>query len=64
MKYIYLYHCIFLICLQEGRTPLHYASALKGTTSGVNQLYDILVDNGADENVVDVVSYSRTVWKF
>ena len=47
--------------LQEGRTPLHYASALKGTTSGVNQLYDILVDNGADENVVDVVSYSNTV---
>ena len=57
VEYLYFNHCILLIHLQEGRTPLHYASALKGTTSGVNQLYDILVDNGADENVVDVVSY-------
>ena len=42
--------------LQEGRTPLHYAAALQGTTGGVNQLYSILAETGADENVVDVVS--------
>ena len=41
---------------QEGRTALHYAAALQGTTSGVNQLFSILVEAGADENVVDVVS--------
>lgn len=46
-----------IFCLQEGRTPLHYAAALQGTTSGLNQLYQLLVDNGADENVVDVVSH-------
>ena len=40
---------------QEGRTPLHYAAALQGTTSGVNQLYSLLTEQGADENVVDVV---------
>ena len=40
---------------QEGRTPLHYAAALQGTTSGVNQLYNLLTEQGADENVVDVV---------
>ena len=45
---------LFLI-LQEGRTSLHYAAALQGTTGGVNQLYNVLVENGADENVVDVV---------
>ncbi|XP_023341613.1 ankyrin repeat-containing protein BDA1, partial [Eurytemora carolleeae] len=38
----------------EGRTPLHYASALKGTTQGVNKLFDFLVEAGADENVVDI----------
>ena len=43
--------------LQEGRTPLHYAAALQGTTGGVNQLYSILAETGADENVVDVVSF-------
>ena len=43
--------------LQEGRTPLHYAAALQGTTGGLNQLYGVLADSkGADENVVDVVS--------
>lgn len=42
--------------LQEGRTPLHYAAALQGTTGGLNQLYSILAETGADENVVDVVS--------
>jgi hypothetical protein len=41
--------------LQEGRTPLHYAAALQGTTGGLNQLYNILTEHGADENVVDVV---------
>ena len=41
----------------EGRTPLHYASALLGTTGGVNSLYGILVEAGADENVVDIVSF-------
>ena len=41
---------------QEGRTPLHYAAALQGTTGGLNQLYSILAETGADENVVDVVS--------
>ena len=45
--------------LQEGRTPLHYAAALQGTTGGLNQLYSVLADSkGADENVVDVVSTS------
>lgn len=42
--------------MQEGRTALHYAAALQGTTAGVNQLFSILVEAGADENVVDVVS--------
>ena len=42
---------------QEGRTPLHYAAALQGTTGGVNRLYNRLVEGSkADENVVDVVS--------
>ena len=41
--------------LQEGRTPLHYAAALQGTTGGLNQLYNILTERAADENVVDVV---------
>ncbi len=45
---------------QEGRTALHYAAALQGTTGGVNQLYSALVEVGADENVVDVV---RELWK-
>jgi hypothetical protein len=35
---------------------MHYAAALQGTTSGLNQLYQHLADLGADENVVDVVS--------
>jgi hypothetical protein len=43
------------LALQEGRTPLHYAAALQGTTSGLNQLFSVLVDGGADENVVDMV---------
>ena len=34
---------------------MHYAAALQGTTNGLNNLYTILVENGADENVVDVV---------
>jgi len=46
--------------LQEGRTPLHYAAALQGTTNGLNQLYSVLVESGADENVVDVVSFDIT----
>ncbi len=42
----------------EGRTPLHYAAALQGTTNGSNRLYNVLVDiGGANENVVDVVSH-------
>ena len=41
--------------VQEGRTPLHYAAALQGTTGGHNQLYSALVDAGASEDVVDVV---------
>jgi len=35
---------------------LHYAAALQGTTGGLNNLYNVLVEAGADENVVDVVS--------
>ena len=34
---------------------MHYAAALQGTTNGLNQLYNTLVEIGADENVVDVV---------
>ena len=52
-----LYLIIVCLPLQEGRTPLHYAAALQGTTGGLNQLYGVLADSkGADENVVDVVS--------
>ena len=40
---------------QEGRTPLHYAAALQGTTGGHNNLYTLLVEAGASEDVVDVV---------
>ena len=40
---------------QEGRTPLHYAAALQGTTGGHNTLYNLLVEAGASEDVVDVV---------
>ena len=43
--------------VQEGRTPLHYAAALQGTTGGHNQLYSALVDAGASEDVVDVVGH-------
>ena len=43
--------------LQEGRTPLHYAAALQGTTSGLNKLYNLLVEAGSAEDVVDVVSF-------
>ena len=35
---------------------MHYAAALQGTTGGLNQLYTLLTDSGADENVVDVVN--------
>ena len=31
---IYYYFILFMMLLQEGRTPLHYASALLGTTGG------------------------------
>ncbi len=41
--------------MQEGRTPLHYAAALQGTTGGHNQLYNQLVEAGSSEDVVDVV---------
>ena len=34
---------------------MHYAAARQGTTGGLNQLYTLLTDSGADENVVDVV---------
>ncbi|TRY79118.1 hypothetical protein TCAL_09905 [Tigriopus californicus] len=47
----------------ENRTPLHYAAALQGTTGGVNQLYNILVDSGADENAVDVQGHSPSYYK-
>ena len=50
--------------LQEGRTPLHYAAALQGTTGGLNQLYSILAETGADENVVDVVSCRKRFESF
>ena len=43
------------IVFQEGRTPLHYAAALQGTTGGANRLFNLLLDSGADENIVDVV---------
>ena len=36
---------------------MHYAAALQGTTGGLNQLYTVLSEGGADENVVDVVSF-------
>ena len=44
-----------VIVFQEGRTPLHYAAALQGTTGGANRLFNLLLDSGADENIVDVV---------
>ena len=47
--------------LQEGRTPLHYAAALQGTTGGLNQLYNILTERAADENVVDVVRNQKSL---
>jgi len=34
---------------------LHYAAALQGTTGGHNTLYNLLVEAGASEDVVDVV---------
>ena len=49
------YLSVFLILSQEGRTPLHYAAALQGTTGGHNNLYTLLVEAGASEDVVDVV---------
>ena len=49
--------------MQEGRTPLHYAAALQGTTGGHNQLYNQLVDAGSSEDVVDVVG-STVLSKF
>lgn len=36
----------------EGRTPLHYAAALKDSGA----IYDLLIDNGADEMAFDSVS--------
>lgn len=36
----------------EGKTPLHYAAALKD--DGV--MYDLLTENGADESKLDNVS--------
>lgn len=38
----------------EGKTPLHYAAALKD--DGV--MYDLLTENGADESKLDNVSTS------
>ena len=46
---------LFCFTFQEGRSPLHYADALQGTTGGVNQLQQYLVDHGADISVVDAV---------
>ena len=34
---------------------MHYAAALQGTTGGHNTLYNLLVEAGASEDVVDVV---------
>ena len=34
---------------------MHYAAALQGTTGGHNNLYTLLVEAGASEDVVDVV---------
>lgn len=36
----------------EGKTPLHYAAALKDDGA----MYDLLVENGADESKLDNVS--------
>lgn len=38
--------------LQQGRTPLHYAAVLEDGAD----VYNALLDNGADENATDVVS--------
>lgn len=38
----------------EGKTPLHYAAALKDGGA----MYDLLVENGADESKLDNVSIS------
>jgi ankyrin repeat protein len=38
----------------EGKTPLHYAAALKDDGA----MYDLLVENGADESKLDNVSSS------
>ena len=49
-------NAIYWPCLlQEGRTPLHYAAALQGTTGGANRLFNLLMEAGADESIVDVV---------
>ena len=47
---------------QEGRSPLHYADALQGTTGGVNQLQQYLIDHGADITVVDAVQCVLSVF--
>ena len=38
---------------------MHYADALQGTTGGVNQLQQYLIDHGADITVVDAVGLLR-----
>lgn len=48
----------FFIYFQDGRTPLHYASAMCGLPGSDSSCFDILIDKGAGEHQVDLEGYT------
>uniref|UniRef100_A0A914CE44 Uncharacterized protein n=1 Tax=Acrobeloides nanus TaxID=290746 RepID=A0A914CE44_9BILA len=47
----------------EGRTPLHYAAAMCGFPGSDSTCFDLLIDYGANENLMDTEGYSPFHYK-
>ncbi|KAK0420632.1 hypothetical protein QR680_014803 [Steinernema hermaphroditum] len=47
----------------EGRTPLHYAAAMAGAPGADQSAFDLLIEHGAKEHVLDVEGYAPENYK-
>uniref|UniRef100_A0A0M3HW63 ANK_REP_REGION domain-containing protein n=1 Tax=Ascaris lumbricoides TaxID=6252 RepID=A0A0M3HW63_ASCLU len=48
---------------EDGRTALHYAAAIAGIPGGNREYYDVLLESGAKEHLIDAEGYTADHYK-
>lgn len=48
---------------EDGRTALHYAAAIAGIPGGNREYYDVLIESGAKEHLIDAEGYTADHYK-